>query len=219
MPRIARIVVPDCPHHVIQRGNRRQKVFFCDADMILYLQLLKQQGERCGISFLCYCLMENHVHMVAVPKFSWSLTRGLGEAHRKYTTSVNIRENWKGHLWQGRFISYPLDEKHLYYAVRYIEQNPVRAGIVLKAEDYSWSSARAHVYKTDDILVSDGRLFGRIEDWTSFLGEAPGESEIALIRNHELSGRPLGDESFIRKLEKAAGRILSLRKRGRKKGN
>lgn len=219
MPRIARIVVPDCPHHVIQRGNRRQKVFFCDTDRVLYLQLLKQQGKRCGISFLCYCLMENHVHMVAVPKFSWSLTRGLGEAHRKYTSSVNIRENWKGHLWQGRFISYPLEEKHFYYTVRYIEQNPVRAGIVQRAEDYSWSSARARVYKTDDILVSDRRLLGGIEDWTSFLAEAPSELEIALIRNHELSGRPLGDESFIRQLEKTAGRVLSLKKRGRKKGN
>jgi putative transposase len=163
--------------------------------------------------------MENHIHLVAVPKFTWSLTRGIGEAHRKYASMINIRENWRGHLWQARFSSYPLDEKHLFCSVRYIEQNPVRAGIVLRAEDYIWSSAKAHIDKTSDPILSDSRLFAGIEDWSSFLKEDIGETEITLIRDHESSGRPLGEESFVSHLETITGRILLPRKRGRKKGN
>jgi len=219
MPRIARIIVPDCPHHIIQRGNRRQRVFFHDSDRTLYLRLLKQQGARWGIIFWAYCLMENHVHLVAVPRYQWSFSRGLGEAHRKYTNLINIRENWKGYLWQGRFISYPMDETHLYVALRYVEQNPVRAGVAIKPEEYPWSSAKAHVYRRKDVLISPCEKLSSITDWASFLGEASRESEIALIRDHEASGRPLGDEKFINDLEEKTGRILRLRKRGRKKGN
>lgn len=217
MPRIARIVVPDCPHHVIQRGNRRQKTFFCDSDKYLYLQLLGQQGEKYGISYLCYCLMENHIHLIAVPRYTWSLTRGIGEAHRKYASTVNIRENWRGHLWQARFASYPLDEKHLFTAVRYIERNPVMAGIVSRAEHYAWSSAKAHVDKTNDPILSDSDLLAGIEDWSSFLKEELRETDIAQIQDHESSGRPLGKESFVRDIEAITGRFLLPRKRGRKK--
>jgi putative transposase len=163
--------------------------------------------------------MENHVHLVAIPRYQWSFSRGFGEAHRKYTNLINIRENWKGYLWQGRFISYPMDETHLYFALRYVEQNPVRAGVAMRAEEYPWSSAKAHVYQTKDVLVSPCEKLSVITDWASFLGEASRESEIALIRDHESSGRPLGDEKFINDLEEKTGRILRLRKRGRKKGN
>jgi putative transposase len=163
--------------------------------------------------------MENHVHIIAVPRHQWSFARGLGEAHRKYTNLVNIREYWRGYLWQGRFISYPLDEIHLYAALRYVEQNPVRAGVALRAEDYPWSSAKAHVYRTKDALLSPCEKLSKVGDWASFLGQAPVESEIVLIRDHELSGRPLGDDKFVSNLEEKTGRILRLRKRGRKKGN
>lgn len=218
MPRIARIVVPGCPHHVIQRGSRRQRIFFCDADRQVYLQLLKQLGKKCHLSYLCYCLMENHVHLIAVPKFSWSLSRGIGEAHRKYASLINIRENWRGHLWQARFSSYPLDEKHLFYSVRYIEQNPVKADIVPIAEDYIWSSAKAHVFGISDPILSPSDLLSGIEEWSSFLKEELDEADLDLIRDHESSGRPLGDERFIKKIETITGRVLRPRKRGRKKG-
>ena len=218
MPRIARIVVPECPHHITQRGGRRQRVFFCDEDKILYIRLLKHHGEKHHISFLCYCLMENHVHLVAVPRFTWSLTRGIGEAHKKYAIMVNTRENWKGHLWQARFSSYPLDEEHLFRSVRYIERNPVKAGIVSRAEDYMWSSARAHVQKKTDPILSDSDLFTGIDDWSSFLKEDLSETETNLLRDHERSGRPLGEESFISQIEEMTGRVLRPRKRGRKKG-
>jgi putative transposase len=211
MPRIARVVVPGIPHHVVQRGNRSQKSFFSDADRSLYLRLLKRHGERAGLSFLAYCLMENHVHLIAVPKNMKSLWRGLGEAHRKYTTIINIREDWRGYLWQGRFSSFPLDEGHFYRAVRYIERNPVRAGIVSRAEDYPWSSARAHVLDQSDPLLASIRPFLKLEDWISYLRDPDDEPFLDQIRGCSRTGRPLGEESFLIQLEKSTGRRLRAR--------
>src|SRR3990172_7668648 len=133
MVRIARIVIPGLPHHVIQRGNRRQPVFFRTSDFEAYLRILKEQSAKFGISFWAYCLMANHVHLIAIPDSEESFAHGIAETHRRYTRMVNFRENWRGYLWQGRFSSYPLDETYLYAAVRYVERNPVRAGIVTKA--------------------------------------------------------------------------------------
>jgi putative transposase len=215
MPRFARIVIPDCPHHIIQRGNHRQKVFFCDNDKKLYLDLLKYNCLKEKIDIWVYCLMDNHVHFIAVPRRSDSLARGIGETHRKYTTMINIRSNWKGFLWQGRFLSYPMDEQYLYNAVRYIEQNPVRAGLVKRPENYPWSSARAHVLKIQNDLLTDFYLLFEIEDWASYLRETVSEKNRRLFQQHERCGRPLGSESFIRKLEKITGRVLVRKKPGR----
>jgi putative transposase len=217
MAKLPRIVIPDCPHHVIQRGNRRQKVFFSDSDKNLYLRLLQQNGERFGISYLAYCLMDNHVHLIAVPKHPDSFAKGMGEAHRKYTCLINIRMNWKGYLWQGRYISYPLDEKHLYTAVRYVEQNPVRSGLVNRAEDYPWSSAKFHIQRQENPLLSDSYLLKEIDNWAKFLNKEEEASEIGLIRKQELTGRPLGDEKFVARLERITGSPLRLKKTGRKK--
>jgi putative transposase len=217
MPRIARIVVPGCPHHLIQRGNRRLKVFFSDEDKALYLKLMITQARKHGLSFWAYCLMDNHVHMIAVPLAQKSLARGIGEAHRKYTNLINIREEWKGYLWQGRFISFPMDEIHAFKALRYVERNPVRAGIVRKAEDYQWSSAGAHVTGCEDPLLSECPLAEGIKDWSAFLGQEDGASDMKNFMKHELTGRPLGSDEFIDKLEELTGRCLRLRKVGRKK--
>ena len=119
MARIARIVIPGVPHHIIQRGNRRQDVFFCDEDRKRYLAILLEESGKAGLTYWAYCLMNNHVHLIAVPKDEKGLAKGIGETHRKYTKYINTREKWRGYLWQGRFMSCPLDEKHLYAAVRY----------------------------------------------------------------------------------------------------
>jgi REP-associated tyrosine transposase len=208
MPRIARVVVPEVPHHIIQRGNRCQRSFFSDEDRVLYLRLLKRQGEKAGLIFLAYCLMDNHVHLIVVPKTQKSLWKGLGEVHRKYTTIINIREDWRGYLWQGRFSSFPLGETHLYRAVRYVERNPVRAGIVSRAEEYSWSSARAHAWNQPDPLLSSVRPFLRINDWASYLRDPDEEPFLDQFRNCSRTGRPLGEESFLAKLEELTGRRL-----------
>jgi putative transposase len=219
MPKFARLVVPGCPHHIIQRGNRRQRVFFSDEDRMLYLRLIKRHGDRAGIAIQAYCLMDNHVHLIAIPRENISLARGIGEAHRQYTNTINSREDWKGYLWQGRFISFPLDEAHHYAAVRYVERNPVRARIAMQAWDYPWSSARARVFKKPDIIDLSPQNPFAIDDWRGYLSEIDDPGFIKSIERHEASGRPLGDEDFLKKLELLTGRKILPRRRGRKKGN
>ena len=161
--------------------------------------------------------MSNHVHLIAVPDRKDSFARGLAETHRKYTSLINIREEWKGYLWQGRFISYPLDEPHCFAAVRYVERNPVRAGLVERAEDYPWSSARTHVHASADPLLSSCPLEFAIPQWAFFLGQEDAEQQIKEFTEHETTGRPLGSDEFIRDLERKSGRVLFPRKRGRRK--
>ena len=217
MSRTARLVVPGLPHHVIQRGNRRQKVFFSDEDKALYLKILRFQAQKEKLKIWCYCLMDNHVHLVAVPETPDSLVKAISESHRKYTWLINVRNNWKGHLWQGRFISYPMDEGYLYSCVRYIERNPVRAGLVEKAEDYGWSSARAHVFGERDPLLSPTPLSDQIKDWRGYLSDGEKDEEIEAIRKNERSRLPLGSEEFIDRLEEMTGSCLRPRPRGRPK--
>ena len=145
MGRIARVVAPGMPHHVTQRGNRRQQTFFGDDDYRAYLGLMKQWSGEYGLRVWAYCHMPNHVHLIVVPPSEDSLCRGIGEAHRRYTRRVNVREGWRGHLWQGRFGSFVMDEPYLMAAARYVERNPVGAGLVGRAEDWAYSSAPAHV--------------------------------------------------------------------------
>src|SRR5437868_509366 len=139
MVRLARVVVPLYPHHVTQRGNRRQQTFFCEEDYRAYKSLLGIWCRRLGVGIWAYCLMPNHVHLIAVPESESALRVALGEAHRRYTRRVNFREGWRGHLWQGRFGSVVLDGAHLFAAGRYVERNPVRAGLWVEPWDYQWS--------------------------------------------------------------------------------
>lgn len=219
MARLARVVILGIPHHVIQRGNRRQKVFFEDEDKTAYLRILKKQSWEFHLSVWAYCLMDNHVHLIVVPNEERGLSRGIGETNRLYTRMIHFREGWRGYLWQGRFNSYPMDEKHLYSAVRYVERNPVRAGIVKKASNYPWSSAHAHVYKVDDELLDKFYLNDEIGNWERYLESGDQEGDINIIRSHARTGRPLGGEKFIKKLEGISGRILKKRKPGPRKRN
>ena len=130
MARIAQIVVPGYPHHITQRGNRRQKTFFCDEDYRRYIDLMAEWCNRCGVAVWAYCLMPNHTHLIAVPQTEEGLRKAVGEAHRRYSRMINFREGWRGYLWQGRFSSFVMDERYLLTAVRYIELNPVEAGLL-----------------------------------------------------------------------------------------
>jgi putative transposase len=214
MTRLARAVVPGLPHHVTQRGNRRQKTFFCLEDHLLYIALLGESCRRFGVDVWAYCLMPNHVHLIAVPAFADSLHRAFAQAHRRYTRHVNAREGWRGYLWQGRFASYPMDERYTLAAARYVELNPVRANLVARPEDYPWSSARAHLLERDDALVTVAPLLARVADWPTFLREAMDPDVLADVRKHQRTGRPLGDEAFVGHLEELLGRILRPRKPG-----
>jgi len=160
--------------------------------------------------------MPNHVHLIAVPLSEKALMRAIGEAHRRYTCQVNFRENWRGHLWQGRFASFPMDEAYLYTCVRYVELNPVRAGLVSVPWQYRWSSATAHVNKEEDLLVKKVSLLEEIRDWKAFLMEELSAENADDIRLHARTGRPLGSEKFQTGLERMLGRTLQQQKRGPK---
>jgi putative transposase len=216
MARLARVVAPGLPHYITQRGNRRQPTFFCDEDYQAYLELM---GEWCGahgVKILAYCLMPNHVHLIAVPQTADGLARAIGEVHRRYTRMVNSREGWRGHLWQGRFSSFVLDEPYLLTATRYIELNPVRAGLINAPTRYRWSSAAAHVRGKDDVLVRVKPLLKLVPNWRGFLARVIREDDVELLRTHERTGRPMGDEEFVATLEHDLGRILRRQKPGPK---
>ncbi len=217
MARIARVVVPGMPHHITQRGNRRQQTFFADDDYQQYLALLSSSCQRSGVEIWAYCLMPNHVHFIAVPQEGDSLRVAIGEAHRRYTRMINFRQGWRGHLWQERFASFVMDEQYLIAATRYIEINPVKSGLVREPEEYAWSSARAHIEKRDDNLVKVIPLLELVDDWKSFLSDAVQDDERKLIHTHERTGRPLGSKAFIQKLETRLGRVLCKQKPGPKK--
>ncbi len=227
MARLARVVVPGAPHHVTQRGNRRMQTFFNDDDYRDYLSLMVQWCSRYEVAIWAYCLMPNHAHLILVPSDEPGLCRAVGEAHRRYTRRVNFREGWRGHLWQGRFASYVMDEPHLLAAARYIERNPLRARLVERAEDWPWSSAAAHAAGRGD-AVAAGRWLtdltvGWVCSWSEYLrDEEQDEQELAAAMHRcESTGRPLGDKQFLARLEAALGRVLrpKLGGRPRKKKN
>jgi putative transposase len=200
MPRTARFVIPDVPHHVIQRGNRRQAVFFSDEDMLFYLALALKWSHRARLSIWAYCLMENHVHFVAVPHLETSLAKTFAEIHKRYSHIINKRHGWRGYLWQGRFLSYPMDDPYLYRAIRYVELNPVRAGVVKKAEDYPWSSARAHLLGEKNLLLKRSPLGMGGEEWSRYLAEGLMGTEAEVFREHAKAERPLGGEGFRKRI-------------------
>jgi putative transposase len=219
MARLARVVAPGLPHQVTQRGNRRQQTFFCDEDYESYLLLMAQFCKAEKVEVWAYCLMPNHVHLIAVPQSTDGLRRAIGEAHRRYTRMVNFREGWRGHLWQGRFASFVLDEPYLLTAARYVELNPVRAGLVSTPRRYRWSSAAAHMRGKDDALVRVAPLLRLAPDWRRFLTRVIREEDLKALRAHEHTGRPLGTDAFLESLQRKLGRILRRQKPGPKVGH
>lgn len=217
MPRIPRIVIPGEPHHVIQRGNRRLPTFFREDDYQYYLEVMREWCDRHSVAIWAYCLMTNHVHLIAVPETEQGLRLAIGEAHRRYSLRVNRREGWTGHLWQGRFSSFVMDENYLLATARYIEQNPVKAGMVNDPADYKWSSAQAHLAAKDDHLVTTAPLLDLIPNWRSFLDGNEEDGIQTATDRHERTGRPLGDSSFFDRLLSKTGLDLRPKKPGRKR--
>ena len=217
MARLARIVVPGCPHHVTQRGNRRGQTFFEDGDYQLYKDLLGEAVRRAGCEIWCYCLMPNHVHLIVVPGDEDGLRRTFADAHRRYTGYINARLRVTGHLWQGRFGSVVMDEGHLAHAVRYVSLNPVRARLVDRADKWPWASVRAHLDGADDELVSVRPVLDRYGAFDRFVDLSDTNTEAyQAFRQAETTGRPFGSEEWIRTLEAQTGRTLSPQKRGPK---
>jgi putative transposase len=204
MPRVARIVLPGMPHHITQRGNNKQDVFNSDQDRELYLGFLDQESRRYGLTISGYCLMINHVHIVGTPETARSMRMAIGRTNYRYSMHFNKLYNRCGHLWQGRYFSCVLDEEHFVYALRYVDLNPVRASLVSDACDYPWSSATAHTGQTDISGLLD------LEWWNSFQGfsewcqllqlELP-KPLLERLRKHSTTGRPLGSDEFVKRME------------------
>jgi putative transposase len=209
-------VVPGVAHHITQRGNRRQQTFFRAEDYEAYLALLGEWCGRCAVAVWAYGLMPNHVHLIVVPDSADGLRRALGETHRRYTRRINFREGWRGHLWQGRFASFALDERYLLRAARYVEINPVRAKLCRRPWRWRWSSAAAHVAGRDDALVRVAPLLERVKGWREYLMEPLEAQEQELWRRHERTGQPLGEPAFLDRIEAIIGRIVRPAKRGPK---
>ena len=217
MTRLARVVAPDYPHHITQRGNRRQQTFFEEQDYLRYLTCLDESCREENVEIWAYCLMPNHVHLIAVPETSDGLSRAIGKAHRRYTLAVNFRMGWTGCLWQGRYASFPMDETYFLAATRYVELNPVVAGLVHRPEEYYWSSARHHLGLLNDPIVNHSPLREMVSDWRSYL-MAVGECKMTqTLRQAGRVGRPLGSDNFVESLEFQLGRILKPQKPGRNK--
>ena len=201
MARMARVVAPNFPHHITQRGNRRQQTFFSNDDYHVYLDLLACANEKADIDIWAYCLMPNHVHVVAVPYRENSLAKLFSDVHRRYTRRINFREGWRGHLWQERFHSFVMDEQYLLATVRYVELNPVRARLCKRPEEWRWSSVHAHLRTEDDRLVSVQPMLERVRDWQAYLQQDGDKSMTDDIRQHTRTGRPAGNDNFLSHLE------------------
>lgn len=215
MPKFQRLVVEGFPHHVTQRGVRRQRTFFSDRDYIAYLDIAHSQLEESQLGVLSYCLMPNHVHFVVVPHSQHALSAFFREVHKRYARRTNALKDWKGHLWQQRFYSVVMDDRHCVAAMRYVELNPVRAGLVRRASDWRWSSARANLNEVADDLVDTARTRNVISNWEEYLADTPSDAELANIRRQTRIGRPEGDRAFIDYLELRTGRRVRRRKPGR----
>jgi len=217
---MARVVMPGFWHHATQRGNHQQPVFFHDDDRRLYLELLRHHCTRFSVRITGYCLMNNHVHVLAIPARQDGLAWALGRTHNDYARWLNVRRRQTGHLWQNRFYSCPLDESHRWEALRYVELNPVRAGLVNHAADWHWSSAEAHLSGADPARLldwTDWRADWSPQSWHGALSHSIHDAMLLeRIRHATRTGRPAGNADFLDQAEAGFGRRLRLLKRGPK---
>jgi putative transposase len=184
-------------------------VFFVDEDWQVYLEFLQEQAQKYGLEILAYCLMTNRVHLVAIPHEEEALAQAIGRTHFRYTQYVNRLHRRSGHLWQGRFYSCALDGRHLRLALKYVELNPVRAKLCRRAWQYPWSSAAPHTdEKAESELLNLPRWYKQTsaQEWRKELAEGLTDEEVARIRLRTHTGRPLGSDRFLAKLETLLGR-------------
>jgi putative transposase len=217
MARLARVVIPGIPHHVTQRGNGGARTFFGNDDYALYRDLLREHCSAADVEVWAWCLMPNHVHLILVPADSDGLRRALSAVHRRYAGVIHARRKRTGHFWQGRFGAVAMDEEHLAAALRYVSLNPVRARLAAGAQDWRWSSTRAHLTAKDDGITKRAPIrerFPRFADLIAIEGDAEDAETFARLRAAESIGRPLGDDRFLARIERVTKRMLRPGKRG-----
>jgi putative transposase len=217
MARLARVVIPNIPHLVTQRGNGGAKSFFSDDDYEFYLKLLAEACTANRVRCLAYVLMPNHLHLILQPRDAEGLSKAMSSVHRAYAGHINTRRKKTGHFWQGRFGCVAMDSENAVNALRYVLHNPVRAKLVKKPEQWSWSSAKAYLKNSKDPLTETTYFRDHCPDMKSLLADSP-ENEMAemQLRRAETIGRPLGSVAFLEKLERKLDRTLKAAKRGPK---
>ena len=217
MPRIARIVGAGYPHHIVQRGNNREEVFWDNRDYQKYLSFLSKYSEEKGATVLAYCLMPNHVHLLITPSEEETLAKMMQGVTLCYTQYFNRKNGRTGRLWECRYHSTVIDrDRYLWAVCRYIERNPVRAGIVEKPENYPYSSAKAHILGSQTPLLKES-LFdkGELSEYRYFLKTVDNREFLEEIRKQTRLGRPLGDEGFLQILSSKLDYCLIIRPKGR----
>lgn len=215
MPRDARVVCAGVPYHVTQRGNYRQDIFEEDADREKYMEYFMLYKEQFNVKLYAWCLMDNHVHFIVEPITEDGLANLFRFAHMRYSQYFNRKKGASGHLFQGRFHSSPLDTEHLYEALRYVELNPLRAGLITRIDGYKWSSMRTHLTGKGKYPLSSVQECLEINDWKQYLKEKANEEIIKTLRARAKTNRPAGDSKFIKKIEKMTGKTFNFNKKGR----
>lgn len=216
MARLARLTLSGYPHQVTQRGNYGQRVFEEEADFRQYLTWVGEYAIRYSIDIWAYCLMPNHVHFVCVPKLDGALASGFNALHMRYAQYFHKKKGLTGHLWKGRFLSCLLDDPSVIEEIRFIETNPVRAGLVGRAEDYPWSSARDHVNGSASSLISANCFVQNdVLDWREYLSQRGNQETLDKTRRCIRTGIPSGGDEFVKNLEWILGRRLRAQPRGR----
>ncbi len=226
MARLARIILPNVPHHVTQHGNREMAIFSEPSDYALYRDLVAERLKLHGVVCSAYCLLPNHVDLLLTPTqpeaadAAASLSRLVGEAHRRYTNFVNVRARTTGHLFQGRFGCVAMDEAHWLASVRYLAFAPVRAGLCRRPEDWPWSSVDAHLIGRNDGLVAVAPVLAAQPNFRDLMElTAAEEASGAAFESLSANGRPLGDAGFLARIEAQLGRSLERGRPGRKPRN
>ncbi len=224
MPRPARIEVPGVALHIVQRGNNRSACFFGDLDRRFYLKCLKEASVARGCQIHAYVLMSNHVHLLITPEQPGAASATLQDIGRRYVRTINLIHERTGTLWEGRFKSSLIDSaRYLFACHRYIELNPVRAGIVSRPGDYSWSSHAHYAYGVSSELLTPHRLFtelgksalSRMTAFRAMFGDAvPGE-DLARLRTAVNKGWALGSEEFLDEMGRLLGRSIRPPRKGR----
>lgn len=218
MPRIARIIAPGYPHHITQRGNNHATVFFDDEDRQKYLELLIGYASKYELGVWAYCLMDNHIHLLAVPGAESALAKGLGLTNQVYTQYLNRKLSQAGRIWQNRFFSCVVDnEQYLWEVARYIELNPLKVGLVKHAEEYQWSSAKAHLTGTHDAVLGESFTWLDPLERATYAEFVLAEDEALddKLRKATRTGRPFGSENFVDMLEFQLQKDLRPKKAGR----
>jgi putative transposase len=217
MSRNARLVRPEVPHHITQRGIRKTSIFREAEDYQQYTDLMVENCHKYGVLVRAHCWMPNHVHLVAIPLHPDSFAKAFRRTNSTYARLFNRKYELSGYLWQDRYFSCPLGEEHFWCALRYVERNPVRAGLVSSAEDYEWSSAAFHSFgQPNSLMDTKWNPSDIVPDWKNWISNSNDSNVDQDIRAKTKTGFPCGDEHFIRSMEGELGRILRTQKPGRK---